>query len=115
MEECVFCKMSNGEIPTEKISENRNFFSVLDINQKIEGHALVISKKHFKNVLEMPSSLGNELLDCIKSTSEKLTEKYHSSGFNLINNNSESAGQVIHHIHFHILPRKEKDGLNILV
>jgi len=113
MEECVFCKMSNGTILIEKISENRNFFSVLDINQKIEGHALVISKKHFKNILGMPSSLGGELVDCIKSTSMKLMERYHVNGFNIINNNFESAGQLIHHVHFHILPRKEKDGLNI--
>ncbi len=105
--------MSLGEIPAEKIDENRNFFSILDTNQRIKGHSLVISKKHFENILDMPTSLGGELLDCIKNTSLKLIKKYNANGFNIINNNFESAGQIVKHLHFHILPRREEDGLKI--
>lgn len=103
-----------GEIPAEKIYENENFFSVLDINQTIKGHALVISKKHFENILDTPSILGSQLLDCIKNTSLKLIKKYHAEGFNVINNNFESAGQIVKHFHIHILPRTKEDGLNII-
>jgi histidine triad (HIT) family protein len=113
MEECVFCRIAGGKIP-ERIFENRNFFSILDSNQKIQGHALIISKKHFENVLDMPSTIGSELLDCIKNTSLKLMEKYRATGFNIVNNTFESAGQIVRHVHFHILPRKKEDGLKLI-
>lgn len=64
-------------------------------------------------MLELPSSLGPELLDCIKKTALKLMKEKNASGFNVVNNNFESAGQVIKHIHFHITPRKEGDGVKL--
>lgn len=106
---CIFCRISRGEIPALRIYENDSFFSIPDAHPKIEGHSLVISKKHFKTLLDMPSSAGTELLDCIKNTSLKLIEKYGSEGFNVVNNNFKVAGQVVEHIHFHILPRKKGD------
>ena len=112
--DCIFCKIAKGEIKSNKICENDNFFSIPDANPKAEGHTLVISKNHYKTTLDMPSSLGLELLDCIKETAFKLMKKYDSDGFNIVSNNFESAGQVIHHVHFHILPRKKGDGLKII-
>jgi histidine triad (HIT) family protein len=106
-EDCIFCKMSNGEIPVDKIYENDNFFSIPDKNQQVEGHTLVISKKHYETVLDLPSTLGMELLDCIKKTSAKLINKHKSEGFNIVQNNFETAGQVVKHVHFHILPRRK--------
>lgn len=99
--------MSNGEIPVDKIYENDNFFSIPDKNQQVEGHTLVISKKHYETVLDLPSTLGMELLDCIKKTSAKLINKHKSEGFNIVQNNFETAGQVVKHVHFHILPRRK--------
>ncbi|MCX6746686.1 MAG: HIT domain-containing protein [Candidatus Pacearchaeota archaeon] len=113
MEDCIFCKISKGEIPVEKIYENKNFFSISDTKPKVEGHSLIISKKHFENILEMPNSLGLELLDCTKNTAFKLLEKYKSEGFNIVSNNFEAAGQVVKHVHFHLLPRKKADDFNI--
>ena len=110
MENCIFCKIAKGEISAEKICESENFFSILDRNPKVEGHALVISKKHFDNILELPNILASELLNCIKETAMVLMKKYKAEGFNIINNNFESAGQIIKHVHFHILPRKKNDG-----
>jgi len=107
MEDCVFCKIAKGEIPCDKIYENDNFFSIPDANQKVEGHSLIISKKHFENVLDLPSSLGMELIDCIKKTALKVLEKEKAEGFNLVQNNFEVAGQLVKHVHFHILPRKK--------
>ncbi len=109
MEECVFCKIAKGEIPSKKIYENKNFFSVPDKSQKVPGHSLVISKKHFKTTLDMPSSLGQELLDCIKKTALELIETHKSEGFNVVNNNFPAAGQIVQHVHYHILPRKKGD------
>jgi len=111
---CIFCKIARGEIGGRKfIYENENFFSIFDVNPIIDGHSLIISKKHFKNYLDLPSSLGEELLDCIKKTAEKLLKEKNVSGFNVVNNNFESAGQVVKHIHFHIFPRKKGDGFDI--
>lgn len=105
--------MTEGKIPIEKIYETDNFFSTPDKNPIVEGHSLVISKKHFRTMLDLPSSLGTELLDCIKKTTLKLMEEKKASGFNVVNNNFESAGQVVKHIHFHIIPRREGDGIKI--
>ena len=110
MTDCIFCKIANNEIPVERIYENDNFFSVLDANPKVEGHTLVISKKHFENLLELPNIFASELLNCIKETAVILMKKYHAEGFNVMNNNFEVAGQIVHHAHFHIFPRKKGDG-----
>ncbi len=109
MEDCIFCKIANGEIPSDRIYENDNFFSIPDANQQVEGHSLIISKKHFETVLDLPSTLGSELIDCIKKTAMKVLDKEKAEGFNLVQNNFEVAGQIVKHVHFHILPRK-KDG-----
>lgn len=112
---CIFCKISRGEIPSKRIYENENFFSIPDANPRVEGHSLVISKKHFETTLDLPVSLGSELLECIKKTSLELMKKFEANGFNVIQNNFEVAGQIVPHIHFHILPRKKGDGFKLIV
>jgi len=110
--ECIFCKISKGEISVPRICENDNFFSIPDAYPKVQGHTLVISKRHFENIFDLPSSLGQELLDCIKNTSIILMKKYKFDGFNVLNNNFEAAGQSVKHVHFHVLPRKKNDGVD---
>ncbi len=111
---CVFCKMANGEIAIDKIYENDNFFSISDANQKVDGHSLVISKKHFETIFNLPSTMGQELLDCIKKTTVNLMKKDKFDGFNIINNNFEAAGQVVKHFHVHILPRRKGDDFEMI-
>lgn len=113
-DECIFCKLARSK-DGKKIYENENFFSIPDINPAVEGHSLVISKKHFENFLDMPSSLSQELADCIKETAMKLMKKTKAEGFNVVNNNFKVAGQIVEHVHFHILPRKKGDGFKISV
>ena len=110
MKDCVFCKIADGKVSSDRIFENDNFFSVSDVNPVVEGHSLVISKKHFETILDMPDSLGTEFLECIKKTALKLMEKNNAEGFNVLNNNFEVAGQVVKHVHFHVFPRKKGDG-----
>jgi len=109
--DCVFCKIASGEIPVEKIYENDNFFSIPDANQKVKGHSLVISKKHFETILDLPSSLAMELVDCVKKTALKVLDEKKAEGFNLVQNNFEVAGQAVKHLHFHILPRIKGDNV----
>jgi histidine triad (HIT) family protein len=113
MEECIFCKIVKGDISINKIYENDNFFSIPDKNPIVEGHSLVLSKEHFKTSLDLPLTLGGELLDCIKKTALKLMDARKAEGFNILNNNFEAAGQIVNHLHFHIVPRKRGDGLKL--
>lgn len=115
MNNCIFCKIAKGEIPAEKIKESNNFFVIFDKDPKTEGHALVIPKKHFVTILDIPNTLGQELLKIIKDTASDLMDKKFGDGFNLIQNNLEVAGQVVMHAHFHIIPRKEGDGIRFIV
>ena len=108
--DCVFCKIAEGKIPSKKIYENNNFFSIPDANPAVEGHTLVISKQHFQNILDLPNILAPDLFDCIKKTALKLMDEKKAEGFNVVNNNFRVAGQIVNHIHFHILPRKKGDG-----
>jgi histidine triad (HIT) family protein len=109
-EDCIFCKIGERKLPNEKvIYENDSFFSIFDVAPEVEGHMLVISKKHFETVLDLPGSLGQELLDCIKNTALILIKEKNAEGFNITQNNFESAGQVVKHFHVHILPRKKDD------
>jgi len=110
MDDCIFCKIVKGEIPSEKILENENFLAFLDIHPEVEGHTLVVPKEHFETILDFDSSLSKELIDFIKEVYEILNKKFNSTGFNLVQNNFKSAGQIVDHIHFHILPRRENDG-----
>lgn len=107
--DCVFCKISRGEIKAERIYENKNFFSIYDHEPEVEGHALVISKKHFETTLDLPNTLGAELMDAIKGTTLKIIEKYKCGGFNILNNGRRVGGQIVPHVHFHIIPRRKGD------
>ena len=111
--ECLFCKMSSGEIPIEKVLETENFFVVRDKFPKSEGHCLIISKKHYENILELPSILGTELITLTKEVCLLLAKEIQSQGFNLVQNNFKAAGQEINHFHLHIIPRKENDEVKL--
>lgn len=113
--DCIFCKIVNGEIPSEKTYEDDNFIAFLDINPKAEGHTVIVSKKHFRNLLDMPTTLGNEMLDAVKNVALDLIKNGNAEGFNLVVNNEPAAGQIVFHAHCHILPRKKDDGLKMLV
>ena len=111
MGDCIFCKIIKGEIPSQKVYEDDNFIGILDINQVAKGKTLLIPKIHYKTILDMPNTLGNEMLEAIKKISLDLINKGKAEGFNLLVNTYEVAGQVVPHAHIHILPRKEGDGL----
>jgi histidine triad (HIT) family protein len=103
---CIFCKIVKGEIPAEIIYESDNFIAIPDAHPKTKGHTLIITKKHFTNIIDMPDSLGSELLEVVKKVGEKKI-KDGAHGFNLVNNCGEAAGQVVMHVHFHLMPRKK--------
>ena len=107
---CIFCKIANGEITSKKIFETENFFAIKDINPKVEGHTLVISKKHYNTLVDVPASLLGEFLETVRKLALNLLNEEKAEGFNLHMNNFKVAGQLVPHFHMHILPRKNNDG-----
>ena len=115
MSECIFCKIAKGEIKSEFVKESDNFIAIRDANPVAEGHTLVIAKKHFATLLDMPNKLGGEWLKMIKDVSSDLLDKKLGDGFNVIMNNLAPAGQLVMHAHVHVIPRKEGDGIRFMV
>jgi len=114
MAECIFCKIAKKEIPVEIVAETKNFLAFPDKNPRVRGHTLVIPKKHFLNMMDMPSLYGNELLDIVKGVADKRL-KEGASGFNIGMNNFPDTGQVVMHAHLHIMPRKKGDGFKLCI
>jgi len=109
-EECVFCKIVKGEISSEKIWEDESFMAFADANPVGEGHTLLIPKKHFETLLDVDEEFSVKYIFALQGVGKMLIEKYNADGFNVVLNNGKSAGQVVGHVHFHLLPRKEGDN-----
>ena len=113
MEDCLFCKIVKGEIPSYKIYEDEFVYSFLDISNDGNGHILVMPKAHFANIFETNEETLWHIMHAVKLISKHLIEDCGFSGVNVINNNGKSAEQSISHIHFHILPRKDDDDFKV--
>jgi|SRR3989344_1401574 len=111
---CIFCKIVRDEVSAEKVDESNSFIAILDKDQDVKGHSLVIPKKHYVTLLDIPDKVGNEMLQFAKKIANDLIDKKLGDGFNLIMNNLSVAGQVVMHAHIHIIPRKEDDGIRFL-
>lgn len=108
---CVFCKIISGDIPSYKIFEDERTLAFLDIKPVRPGHILVIPKKHFHNLEEINSEDLTALIQTVKKIGGLLKDKLKVEGYNVITNNDAVAGQVVPHLHFHIIPRAMDDGL----
>jgi histidine triad (HIT) family protein len=113
MENCLFCKIIKGEIPCYKIFEDNYTIAFLDIAKDCDGHTLIIPKKHCSSIIDCDNETLSHIANTIKKISNHYVENCGFSGINIINNNGESAEQTIPHLHFHIIPRVEKDSLNV--
>jgi histidine triad (HIT) family protein len=111
--ECIFCKIINGEIPAFKIYEDENTLAFLDINPRSYGHTLVIPKRHYEDFESLPNDEITALFTTVKNIITLLSKKLDVPGFNIAINNGEVAGQVIPHIHVHIIPRYGTDNISI--
>lgn len=108
---CVFCKIVNGEIPSYKVYEDETFLAFLDISQASVGHTLVVPKKHYDNLLEADEETIGKLFKLATALAKQITKNLEVAGFNILNNNGTVAGQSVHHLHVHILPRYENDAI----
>lgn len=110
-EDCIFCKIVAGEIPSDEVFANEDFVVIKDVNPKVEGHLLVIPKKHYDGLLDLNSDISGKVLDVVRS----VVDEQGIKDFNLVVNNGRVAGQLIDHFHLHILPRREGDGFGLNV
>ena len=114
-ENCIFCKIANGEIPSRTLHEDDDFRVILDLAPATKGHALILPKEHFKNLYEISDEVAAKVLPLAKKMANKMTEKLGCDGFNIIQNNNEIAGQTVFHYHMHLVPRYSDDGHNFVM
>ena len=114
MENCLFCKIINGEIPAYKIYEDEEVLAFLDITNDPEGHTLVIPKVHSNNVCDT----NTDTFACVMEVAQDIARHYvnigYAEGVNMYINSGKCAGQEIDHLHIHILPRRTDDGVSFV-
>ena len=113
-ENCIFCKIANGEIPSRTLYEDDRFRVILDLGPATKGHALILPKNHYADLFALPEDEAAEAAKLAKKMGAKLVEKLHADGLNVVQNNGETAGQTVKHFHSHLIPRYENDGQHIL-
>jgi len=112
--DCIFCAIGAGEIPSFKIYEDDVALAYLDINPFCEGHTLVIPKVHAAGLLDADDAMLAAMLARVKKVAAHLKAALPCDGFNILQNNGEAAGQTVHHLHFHIVPRRAGDTLEFV-
>ena len=110
---CIFCKLANGDIPTNSIYEDDDFKVILDASPATKGHSLIIPKAHYKDIYEIDEELAGKAFKLAKKLTISMTDKLGCEGFNILQNNKEVAGQTVFHFHMHLIPRY-KEGKSIL-
>jgi histidine triad (HIT) family protein len=109
---CVFCKIVSGEIPSYKIYEDENVIAILDISQATKGHALVLSKTHYKNLYDINEEVAGKIFSVVPKIANAIRKAFNPIGLNVIIN-TEKPLQSVFHFHIHIIPRYFQDGVDI--
>ncbi|MCR4666137.1 MAG: HIT family protein [Desulfovibrio sp.] len=113
MQDCIFCAIAKGLIPSSSVYETPSLYAFLDLNPANKGHTLIIPKAHYSNLLDADPQLGNELIDAMQRVARAIITVTGAEGFNVIQNNGRAAGQEVDHLHWHIIPRFANDGLTL--
>ena len=113
MSDCIFCKIAQGEIPSQTIYEDEKFRVILDLGPVARGHALILPKEHAANIYELSDETAAAAFVLGKKIAGIMREKLKCDGLNLMQNNGETAGQTVNHFHLHVIPRYKDDGQQI--
>ncbi len=106
---CIFCKIANGEIPSATLYEDEDFRVILDLGPASKGHALILPKEHAANLYELPDELAAKAMVVAKKVGSVLAKGLNCDGLNVVQNNGEAAGQTVFHFHIHLIPRFKGD------
>ncbi|MCD8156379.1 MAG: HIT family protein [Clostridiales bacterium] len=107
---CIFCKLACGDIPTNVIYEDEMFTVILDASPATRGHALILPKYHAANIYDLPDEYASKVFVLAKKLATKMTDVLKCAGFNIVQNNGTVAGQTVFHFHMHLIPRYIGDG-----
>ncbi len=108
-DDCIFCKLANGVIPTASLYEDDDFRVILDAGPASKGHALILPKQHYQNLCQLDEAVAAKVLKVAAKLGKAMESGLDCAGFNLVQNNGEAAGQTVMHFHMHVIPRY-KDG-----
>ena len=111
--DCVFCRIVAGELPAHKVYEDDDVLAFMDIQPITRGHALLIPKPHHASLLETPAHVLAKITAIMPQVCQAVVRGTGAEGFNILQSNGACAGQVVGHIHFHIVPRKTGDGIGL--
>ena len=112
-DDCIFCKIAAGKIPSATIYEDSHFRVFLDINPASKGHCLIVPKEHFENIYDLDAETAGKVFTLATLISRALKKILKCDGLNVVQNNGLAAGQTVFHFHMHLIPRYENDGLVI--
>ena len=112
-EDCIFCKIAGGEIPSNTIYENSEFKVIMDIAPASKGHVLIIPKEHFKDIYEIDAITAGKLFQLATVVARALKEVLHCDGLNVLQYNGLIAGQTVYHFHMHLIPRYKDDQVGL--
>ena len=104
-ENCIFCKIAAGEIPSATLYEDDDFRVILDLGPASKGHALILPKNHYRNLYDIDDEVASKAILLAKKMITKLTDVLNCDGYNIVQNNEEAAGQTVFHFHMHMIPR----------
>lgn len=110
-EDCIFCKIVAGEIPASVVFESESGLAFLDVNPLSDGHLLFVPRDHFERLSEIPPALAGKMAEAIPRLGRALLAATKAEAYNLLLNEGTVAGQVVPHVHYHLIPRKSGDGL----
>lgn len=115
MDSCVFCKIIKGALPASVVYENETTLAIMDINPINKGHVLIMPKKHYASLREMPEQETAQLMSVVAKVEKAVweVEDIACTGTNILQNNGRHAWQDVFHVHFHVIPRFEGDGFKI--
>lgn len=112
-DDCIFCKLSNGEIPTNSLYEDDVVKVIFDLSPATKGHVLIIPKNHFDNIYSMDEDTAAHVFKVAVKIAGAMKEALNCEGLNIVQNNGEIAGQTVFHFHMHIIPRYKGDAVKI--
>lgn len=112
-DDCIFCKIANGEIPSVTVYEDSICRVILDVNPANKGHALIIPKEHFDNIYSMDAETAAKIFTIATEVAKAQKAELNPDGLNILQNNGEAAGQTVFHFHMHLVPRYIKDNVTM--
>ena len=112
-DDCIFCKIASGELPSERVDEDGRTVAFMDINPWTHGHALVIPRVHAKNLYEIEPADLDATMRAAQRLATRMRDRLHCDGVNLLNSCEAAAWQTVFHFHVHVIPRFEDDPLRL--